>query len=152
MKKLKIRLSLIYMARLTHTVKQHEDMLAYVKRLVRLMRGEFEGTDLTSEEKIFFYAGYKNILVMKRRQWRSIFTVFDAEERKEIFDEKKPEAAQKDYKLKCILLTKKRIEHEIRELCKDVYTEARYFLRLATSTESRVFYLKILADTFRYLA
>lgn len=151
-KKLKIRMSLIYMARLTHSVKQHEDSLSYVKRLVRLMRGEFEGMDLTSEEKLLFNAGYRNILMMKRRQWRSIFTVFDAEERKEIFDEKKPEEMQKDYKLKCILLTKKRIEHEIRELCKDVYTEARYFLRMATSAESRVFYLKMLADTFRYLS
>lgn len=30
--------------------------------------------------------------------------------------------------------------------------ETRYFLKTAISVESRVFYLKILADSFRYLA
>ena len=47
---------------------------------------------------------------------------------------------------------KKKIEKEIRELCKEVYIETSYFLRAAKSTESRVFYLKIIADNFRYLS
>ena len=33
----------------------------------------------------------------------------------------------------------------------ECYIETRYFLRAAVSQESRVFYLRMLADTFRYL-
>ena len=55
-------------------------------------------------------------------------------------------------KFKCIMLTKKRIEEEIRDLCREAYIEVKYFLRYAISVESRVFYLKLIADIFRYLA
>ena len=47
---------------------------------------------------------------------------------------------------------KETIEDEIRETCKEWYIEAKYFLKCATTPESKVFYLKIKADTFRYLA
>ena len=47
---------------------------------------------------------------------------------------------------------KELIEDEIRDLCREWYIEAKYFFKNAVTTESKVFYLKIKADTFRYLA
>lgn len=48
-----------------------------------------------------------------------------------------------------------RIVSEIRTLCKDQYLVCKHFIRTpaaAASLECRVFYYKIMADTFRYLA
>ena len=39
----------------------------------------------------------------------------------------------------------------MRALCKEWYIETKYFLKSARTAESRVFYLKIKADIFRYL-
>ena len=55
-------------------------------------------------------------------------------------------------KFKCINEMKETIEDEIRDLCREWYIEAKYFLKCAVTIESKIFYLKIKADTFRYLA
>ena len=104
--------------------------------------------DLTKEEKNFFHSAYKNIIVTKRKQWRIIVEIMESEEIKA----GKEEEAGGGFKFKCINETKEIIEDEIRVLCKEWYIEAKYFLKYAKTSESRVFYMKILADTFRYLA
>ena len=55
-------------------------------------------------------------------------------------------------KLRLILIEKRKIEEEIRQLCKEVYVEAKRLLQIAKSVQDRVFYLKMIADVFRYLA
>ena len=95
--------------------------------------------------------------MLKRRQWRNIYLVYDSEERNHIIvEEEEPQTGdaekRKAQRLRCILMMKKRIEKEIRDLCRECYIETKYFLTTALSTEARVFYLKIIADTFRYLA
>ena len=139
------------MAKISSAAKQYEDMLSYVRKLCRLMRAEFKTTDLTVEEKLYLRGSFHHVILVKRRQWRSIFNVYDTEERKQIIDDEDL-GKKKDFKLGCILLMKKKIETEIRSLCKEAYIEIRFFLRNAVSLESRIFYLMMLADTFRYLA
>ena len=56
------------------------------------------------------------------------------------------------FEFKCINETKDTIEDEIRSLCKEWYIETKFFLKYAITSESKIFYMKILADTFRYLA
>lgn len=49
---------------------------------------------------------------------------------------------------------KEKIEAELRLLCKDQYLICKHYLKTETansSLECRVFYFKIMADTFRYL-
>ena len=154
------RLNLIYMAGLAKASKRHEDVLDYMRKLIRIMRTDFRNQDMIVEEKLLFNTAFKNLLLLKRRQWRSVFVQFDEEEKRFMLDENEEAAAagknknnkNKEFKLRCILIIKKRIEQEIRDLCKECYIETRYFLRAAVSQESRVFYLRILADTFRYLS
>ena len=67
-------------------------------------------------------------------------------------EERKADDATNNFKFKCINEMKETIEDEVRELCREWYIEAKYFLRQAFSIESKVFYMKIKADTFRYLA
>jgi hypothetical protein len=45
----------------------------------------------------------------------------------------------------------RKLEAEIKQLCKETYTHTHYFLKVAKSCESRVFYSKVMADQFRYL-
>ena len=112
------------------------------------MRQKLHGKDLTREEKNLFSSAYKNIIVTKRKQWRSIIEIMEAEEKKAGDDE----GTGDGIKFKCINEMKEDIEDEIRAMCKELYIEAKYFLRTAISTESKVFYQKIKADTLRYLA
>ena len=55
--------------------------MACVRRLVKICRARFRELDLTSEEKILFLSAFKNNLLLKRRQWRSIYNAYDTEER-----------------------------------------------------------------------
>ena len=69
-----------------------------------------------------FNSAYKNIIVVKRKQWRSIIEIMDREERK-------ADDATNNFKFKCINEMKETIEDEVRELCREWYIEAKYFLR-----------------------
>ena len=95
-----------------------------------------------------FNSAFKNIIVTKRKQWRMVIELMESEEMKlghEI-------GAGDGVKFKCINEMKETIEDEIRDTCREWYIEAKYFLKCAVTTESKIFYLKIKADTFRYLA
>ena len=144
-KLVKKRREYTYMASLAHDSKRREDQLGFVRKLIKLMRSTQHWSDLVQEEKNLFNSAYKNIIVAKRKQWRGIIEIMDREE-------KKADDARNNFKFKCINEMKETIEDEVRELCKEWYIEAKYFLRHAYSSESRVFYMKIKADTFRYLA
>lgn len=66
-KKNKQRENLIYMANLANASKQFEDLIMYVRRLIKIMRARFKGKDLSSQEKHLFHAAFKNNLLCKRR-------------------------------------------------------------------------------------
>ena len=67
------RLNLIYMAGLAKASKRHEDVLDYMRKLIRIMRTDFRNQDMIVEEKLLFNTAFKNLLLLKRRQWRSVF-------------------------------------------------------------------------------
>ena len=94
----------------------------FVRKLIKLMRSKQQGKDLIKEEKNLFNSAYKNIIVVKRKQWRSIIEIMDREERK-------ADDATNNFKFKCINEMKETIEDEVRELCREWYIEAKYFLR-----------------------
>ena len=75
------RANLLYMSRLARQSHQREDHLSFVRRLLRLVRKEFVGEDLTFEEKELFNQAFKTLLSQKRTQWRSIYTIYDKVER-----------------------------------------------------------------------
>ena len=113
-----------------------------------MCRTKQKGKDLIKEEKNLFNSAFKNIIVTKRKQWRMVIELMESEEKK-LGHEK---GAGDGVKFKCINEMKETIEDEIRDLCREWYIEAKYFLKCAVTIESKIFYLKIKADTFRYLA
>ena len=50
-KKKKQRINLIYMAQLANTVKQFDDLLSCVRRMIKILRSAFKNKDMTAEEK-----------------------------------------------------------------------------------------------------
>ena len=81
----------------------------------------FPTLDLTPLEKNIFCGCYKALIEKGRKAWRTCCEAFDKEE------ELDPDE-QTNYKLKCILFTKSKIENEVREIVKEQYTVAKHFI------------------------
>lgn len=83
-----------------------------------------------------------------RLEWRTCSEIYSKEE------EANPDD-NTNYKLRCIQLTKAKIENEVREICKQQYVIAKHFIEKSEiaqkAVDSRIFYLKTMADSFRYL-
>ena len=95
---------------------------------------------LSKDEKNILSAGYKNILSDKRASWR-VLNIMEKKERK-----KKP--GQVVY----IKEIKSHIESEMKKIFEEMHNLIdKYLLPNAEDSESKVFYLRLKADHFRYL-
>merc|ERR1712089_46641 len=83
---------------------------------------------------------YKNVVGARRSSWRVISSI----EQKTEGSERKQQLA-KEYREK--------VEKELRDICNDVLSLLDQFLiAKASNAESKVFYLKMKGDYFRYLS
>ena len=97
--------------------------------------------DLTIEERNILSSAYKSCVSSRRNAWRSIYSV-EVKER-----------TNGSKFLKLVEDLKKTIETELYELCDRVLKLIDdYLLKRASSDESKVFYLKMKGDYYRYLA
>jgi len=130
-------------ARLAEQAERYEDMAKYMKDLTKLVCAS-EGTDkdLNQEERNFLSVAYKNVVGAKRSSWRVIGSI----EHKSADDTFGKKQHAKEYKQK--------IESELKDVCNDVLELiTEYLLKGAQSSiESRVFYLKMQGDYYRYLS
>merc|ERR1712018_672372 len=98
------------------------------------------GAELSNEERNLLSVAYKNVVGARRSSWRVISSI----EQKTEGSEKKQQMA-KEYREK--------VEKELREICNDVLGLLDNFLiPKASNAESKVFYLKMKGDYFRYLS
>ncbi|GFR08439.1 14-3-3 protein zeta [Trichonephila clavata] len=98
------------------------------------------GVELSNEERNLLSVAYKNVVGARRSSWRVISSI----EQKTEGSEKKQQMA-KEYREK--------VETELREICYDVLGLLDNFLiPKASNAESKVFYLKMKGDYYRYLA
>lgn len=116
------------------------------------------GAELTNEERNLLSVAYKNVVGARRSSWRVISSI----EQKTEGSEKKQQMA-KEYREK--------VEGELREICYDVLVRKlllisknyipwnnfqdlldKYLIPKAANPESKVFYLKMKGDYYRYLA
>jgi len=96
--------------------------------------------ELSNEERNLLSVAYKNVVGARRSSWRVISSI----EQKTEGSEKKQQMA-KEYREK--------VENELREICNDVLGLLDNFLiPKASNAESKVFYLKMKGDYFRYLS
>lgn len=127
----------VYLAMLAEQCNRFEDMMEFLDIMVK---NKTEG--LTSDERNLLSIAYKNTISLRRTAIRTLLAY-------EMKEKKKEESAYLPY----ILEYKKRIEKELEELCeKIIKTIDESLLTRATDDESRVFYHKMKADYYRYIA
>merc|ERR1712129_212869 len=98
------------------------------------------GAELSNEERNLLSVAYKNVVGARRSSWRVISSI----EQKTEGSEKK-QAMAKEYR--------KKIEKELNDICGDVLDLLdKHLIAKASNPESKVFYLKMKGDYYRYLA
>uniref|UniRef100_A0A4W3IRK1 Tyrosine 3-monooxygenase/tryptophan 5-monooxygenase activation protein zeta n=1 Tax=Callorhinchus milii TaxID=7868 RepID=A0A4W3IRK1_CALMI len=125
---------LVQKAKLAEQAERYDDMAASMKAVTE------QGLELSNEERNLLSVAYKNVVGARRSSWRVISSI----EQKTEGSEKKQQMAR-EYREK--------IEAELRDICNDVLGLLdKYLIANATSAESKVFYLKMKGDYYRYLA
>lgn len=139
------RMENIYLAKLNERAERYEDMINSIKNIIEI------DPHLTSEEREIFSSGYKNLTLPKRSSWRILTQMEKKEIRKMEYNKDK----QKSNNLEYIRLTKENIYKEIKQICQDIQDVVDNDL-LPNCPEddfdSKVFYLKLKGDYFRYFA
>jgi len=97
-------------------------------------------SELSNEERNLLSVAYKNVVGARRSSWRVISSI----EQKTEGSERKQQMA-KEYREK--------IEKELKDICQEVLNLLdKFLIPKATTAESKVFYLKMKGDYYRYLA
>ncbi|XP_054642319.1 14-3-3 protein beta/alpha-1 [Dunckerocampus dactyliophorus] len=125
---------LVQNAKLAEQAERYDDMATAMKSVTE------QGTELSNEERNLLSVAYKNVVGARRSSWRVISSI---EQKIEGNDKKKQMA--REYREK--------IESELQEICHDVLGLLdQYLIANASSSEGKVFYLKMKGDYYRYLS
>jgi len=129
------RQNLVFLARTAENAERYEDMTKIMRALVQWTDSRTEKVDLTLEERNLLSVAYKNVVGNRRASWRT----FNSDQQKD--DE-------------FVKLYKKQVENELGFVCGDVLDLLKNILikNASEESESRIFYLKMAGDYYRYLA
>nr|ADD38417.1 14-3-3 protein zeta [Lepeophtheirus salmonis] len=123
------RPSLVALAKLSEQTERYDDMAAAMNLVTE------QTNELTNEERNLLSVAYKNVVGTRRSAWRILDTPSN-DDKKKFADE-----------------FKKKIEEELNKICREVLNLLETNMTVnATSDESKVFYLKMEGDYYRYLA
>merc|ERR1711935_768236 len=120
--------------KLSEQAERYDDMAEYMRKVTE------SGLELVNEERNLLIVAYKNVVGARRSSWRIISSI----EQKCGKGEKKAVIAN-EYREK--------VEKELQDICEVVLGLLdKHLIPKASSGESKVFYLKMKGDYFRYLA
>jgi len=126
---------LVQKAKLAEQAERYDDMASSMKAVTET------GIELSNEERNLLSVAYKNVVGARRSSWRVISSI----EQKTDGSAERKQTMAKEYREK--------VEHELRDICKDVLGLLdKFLIPKASNAESKVFYLKMKGDYFRYLA
>lgn len=130
---------LVIFAKIAEQGERFDDM-AMAMRCVTERKPKTEG-GLSTEERNLLSVAYKNVVGARRSTWRMLSMI----EAKEKDGDSAKAAITKEYR--------KVVENELESICKDVLDLLdKKLIKEATTDESKVFYLKMKGDYFRYTA
>lgn len=128
----------LYMAKLAEQAERYEEMVQFMDTLV----AGSAGTELSVEERNLLSVAYKNVIGSLRAAWRIVSSIEQKEEGRKNDDHV---VLVKDYRSK--------VETELSQVCARILKLlADYLIPAAAAGESKVFYLKMKGDYYRYLA
>jgi len=127
----------VYMAKLAEQAERYDEMVEYMKQVA-----EGAQTDLTLEERNLLSVAYKNVVGARRASLRIIGSIESKEKEKG-----SPSAAQ-------VTTYKTKVEQELNQICEDILglLDKTLIDKAQGSAEAQVFYMKMKADYYRYLA
>merc|ERR1711910_268473 len=125
---------LVQKAKLAEQAERYDDMASSMKAVTET------GIELSNEERNLLSVAYKNVVGARRSSWRVISSI-----------EQKTEGSER--KLAMAKEYREKVENELRDICQDVLGLLdQYLIPKASNAESKVFYLKMKGDYYRYLA
>ncbi|KAJ8461413.1 hypothetical protein OPV22_034339 [Ensete ventricosum] len=129
----------VYLAKLAEQAERYEEMVEYMEKVAGAAG---EGEELTVEERNLLSVAYKNVIGARRASWRIVSSIEQKEEGRGNHDHV---AAIGGYRA--------RIESELDSICGGILRllDAR-LIPVAAAADSKVFYLKMKGDYYRYLA
>lgn len=126
----------VYLAKLYERAEKFNDMVKWISKYVEL------DPNLSTDERNFLSAGYKNLIGAKRNSWRLLRQI----QRKE---EKKNSTMNMNY----ITEVRNKVEDEMRGVCNELNLILDKFLIPGSKdAENKVFYMKLKGDYYRYRA
>jgi len=121
-------------AKLAEQAERYDDMAEFMKKVTET------GIELTNEERNLLSVAYKNVVGARRSSWRVISSI-----------ESKTDNEKSSHKM-CAEFREK-VEKELKDICGDVLRLLDdYLIAKSSQSESKVFYLKMKGDYYRYLA
>ena len=129
------REELIFMAKIQDQTERFEDMIESMKKVSSISQ------ELNVEERNLLSVAYKNTVGSRRTSWRALSSIEQKEESKN------------SKNLKQVKEYKKKIEGELDNYCYDILKliESK-ILASCQSSESKVFFLKMQGDYYRYIS
>ncbi|XP_042460922.1 14-3-3 protein 9-like [Zingiber officinale] len=130
------RENFVFVAKLAEQAERYDEMLDAMKKVANL------GVDLTVEERNLLSVGYKNVVGARRASWRILSSI-----------EQKEEAKGNESHVRNIKEYRQKVESELFNICTDIIALLdEHLIPSASAGESSVFYHKMKADYYRYLA
>jgi 14-3-3 protein epsilon len=125
----------VFMAKLAEQAERYEEMVEHMKAFAQ------QPNELGLEERNLLSVAYKNVVGARRASLRVISSILDKE------------TAKGSDKIGAIQAYKSKVECELENICNDILGLLDdSLIKTAKDTESNVFYQKMKADYFRYLA
>ncbi|XP_041810290.1 14-3-3 protein beta/alpha-B-like [Chelmon rostratus] len=129
------RADFIQKAKLAEQAERYEDMADIMKEVTE------QGKELSDEERNLLSVAYKNVVGSRRSAWRVISSACANTES----GVKNRQQLAKEYREK--------VEEELTEICTNVLKLLEdHLIKNASNSDSKVFYLKMKGDYYRYLA
>jgi len=127
----------VYMAKLAEQAERYDEMVKYMKQV-----GENSSSDLSLEERNLLSVAYKNVVGARRASLRIITSIRTKEEDKG------------GDRVDAIKTYQSKVETELNDICHDILglLDSTLISKAQGSAEASVFYLKMKADYYRYLA
>jgi 14-3-3 protein epsilon len=126
----------VYFAKLAEQAERYDEMADYMKNVGGI------DSELSVEERNLLSVAYKNAVGSRRAAWRIITSVQQKET-------SKGNAAQADFAKEY----RGKVEKELQSICDTILgLLAKNLIPKASNGESKVFYQKMMADYYRYIA
>lgn len=125
---------LIFLSKMYDKAEKYVDMVKCINYFVKM------NSKLNIEERNLLSAGYKNLISGKRFSWRYLQNLI-----------KKEEKEGNTLAVSYVNEIKQKVENEIKEVCKEIHSLLdSYLIPNASEMESKIYFLKMKGDYFRY--